>query len=51
MGSGCSTNGYKRSACMLLVGRLKRSWMDNIKEDLRETRWTGISISIIGGLM
>jgi hypothetical protein len=41
----CSTNGETRNACRILVGkpegkrpleRPKRSWVDNIKIDLRE---------------
>jgi hypothetical protein len=51
MGRGCSTNGEKRNACGLLVGKPeeKRSlrtrrhrWVDNIKIDLgeREREWS-----------
>jgi hypothetical protein len=47
----CSTNGEKRNAYRTLVenpegkrplGRPKRSWMDNIKMDLREIVWGGM---------
>jgi hypothetical protein len=46
MGRTCSTNGEKRNACRILVGksdgerplgRRKRRWVDNIKMDIRET--------------
>jgi hypothetical protein len=45
MGRECSTNGEKRNACMILVGkpeekrllgRPRRRWVDNIKIDVRE---------------
>jgi hypothetical protein len=45
MGRACSTNGEKRNAYRILVGkpvgkrplgRTRRRWMDNIKMDLRE---------------
>jgi hypothetical protein len=45
MGGACSTKMEKRNACRILVGkpegkrqvgRPKRTWMDNIKIDLRE---------------
>jgi hypothetical protein len=48
MGRACSTNGGKRNAYRVLVGkpegkrplgRLRRRWMDNIKMDLREIGW------------
>jgi hypothetical protein len=48
MGRECSTNGEKRNAYKILVGipegkrplgRPRRSWVDNIKMDLREVRW------------
>jgi hypothetical protein len=48
MGGPCSTNGEKRNACRLLVGkpegkrplgRLRRRWVDNIRMDLREVEW------------
>jgi hypothetical protein len=48
MGGACSTNGEKRNACRILVGkperkrplgRPRRRWVDNIKMDLREIGW------------
>jgi hypothetical protein len=48
MGGPCSTNGEKRNAYRLLVGkpvgkrppgRLRRRWVDNIKRDPGEVRW------------
>jgi hypothetical protein len=48
MGMECSTNGEKRNAYRILVGepegkrplgRLRCSWVDNIKMDLREIEW------------
>jgi hypothetical protein len=48
MGRACSTNGEKRNAYKILVGksegkrslgRPRRRWVDNIKIDLREIRW------------
>jgi hypothetical protein len=40
MGMACSTNGAKRNAYRILVGkplgRPRRRWVDNIKMDLRE---------------
>jgi hypothetical protein len=45
MGRACSTNGEKRNAYRILVGkpegkrplgRLRRRWEDNIKMDLRD---------------
>jgi hypothetical protein len=50
MGRACSTNGEKRNAYRILLGkpegkrplgRPRRRWMDNIKMDLREIRWYG----------
>jgi hypothetical protein len=47
----CSTNGEKRNAHRILVGkpeakrplgRPRRSWVDNIEMDLRETGWDGV---------
>jgi hypothetical protein len=48
MGGSCSTNGEKRNACRLLVGkpegkrplgRPRRRWVDNIRMDLGEVGW------------
>jgi hypothetical protein len=48
MGGPCSTNGEKRSAYRLLVGKLegkrplgrpRRRWVDNIRMDLEEVGW------------
>jgi hypothetical protein len=48
MGRACCTNGEKRNAYGILVGkpegkrplgRPRNSWVDNIKMDLKETRW------------
>jgi hypothetical protein len=48
MGGPCSTNGLKRNAYRLLVGkpegkrplgRLRRWWVDNIRMDLGEVGW------------
>jgi hypothetical protein len=48
MGRECSTNGEKRNAYRILVGkpegkrslgRPRRRWVDNIKLDLRDIRW------------
>jgi hypothetical protein len=48
MGGACSTNGKKRNACRLLVGkpegrrplgRPKRRWLDNVRMDLVEVGW------------
>jgi hypothetical protein len=39
MGKACSTNGEKRNAYKILVGRPRRRWVDNIKMDLREIGW------------
>jgi hypothetical protein len=47
----CSTNGGKRNAYRILVGkpegkrplgRSRRRWVDNIKIDLRETGWKAV---------
>jgi hypothetical protein len=46
MGGACSTNGEKRNAYRILVGKPegKRSlgWVDKIKMDLREIGWDGV---------
>jgi hypothetical protein len=51
MGRACSTNGAKRNAYRILVGkpegkkppgRPRRRWVDNVKIDLRETEWDGM---------
>jgi hypothetical protein len=51
MGGPCSTNGEKRDAYRLLVGkpegkgplgRPRRRWMDNIRMDLGEVGWGGV---------
>jgi hypothetical protein len=48
MGGPCSTNGEKRNAYRLLVGkpegkrplgRIRRRWVDNIIMDLGEVGW------------
>jgi hypothetical protein len=48
MGGPCSTNGAKRNAYILLVGkpegkrplgRPRRRWVDNIRMDLGEVGW------------
>jgi hypothetical protein len=48
MGGPCSTNGEKRNAYRLLVGKLggkrplgrpRRKWVDNIRMDLGEVGW------------
>jgi hypothetical protein len=40
MGRACSTNGERRNAYRVLLGKLEgnqeRRWVDNIKMDLRE---------------
>jgi hypothetical protein len=51
LGGVCSTNGGKRNAYRLLVGkpegrrppgRPRRRWVDNIKMDLVEVGWGGV---------
>jgi hypothetical protein len=51
MSRACSTNGEKRNAYRILVGkpegkrslgRPRRRWMNNIKLDLREIGWGGM---------
>jgi hypothetical protein len=52
MGGACSTQGAKRNACRIFVGkpegnrplgRPRRRWEDNIKTDVREIGWGGIN--------
>jgi hypothetical protein len=51
MDRACSTNGKKRNAYRILVGkpedkrslgRPRRKWVENIKIDLREIGWDGM---------
>jgi hypothetical protein len=51
MGGPCSTNGEKRNAYRLLVGkpegkiplgRSRRRWVDNIRTDVGEVGWSGV---------
>jgi hypothetical protein len=51
MGRACSTNGEKRNAYRISVGKPEGKrplgrptcrWVDNIKMDLRETGWDGM---------
>jgi hypothetical protein len=51
MGRTCSTNGDKRNACRILVGKPegkrppegpRHRWVDNVKMDLREIGWGGV---------
>jgi hypothetical protein len=51
MGGACSTQGEKRNACRILVGkpegkrplgRPRRRWEDDIKLDLRVIGWGGM---------
>jgi hypothetical protein len=51
MSRTCSTNGEKRNAYRILVGkpegmrplgRPRRRWVDNVKMDLREIGWGGM---------
>jgi hypothetical protein len=53
MGRACSTNGEKRNAYRILVGkpegkrplgRPRRRWVDNSKRDLREMGWYGLDL-------
>jgi hypothetical protein len=52
MDRACSTNGEKRNACRILVGkpegkrplgRPKRRWENNIEKNLREIGWGGMN--------
>jgi hypothetical protein len=52
MGMACSTNGGKRNAYRILVGkpegnrplgRPRRRWVVNIRMDLREIEWNGMN--------
>jgi hypothetical protein len=52
MSKACSTNGEKRNAYRILVGkpdekrplrRPRRKWMNNIKMDHREIGWDGMN--------
>jgi hypothetical protein len=52
MGGACSTNGEKRNAYRILVGkpegqrplgRPRCRWVDNIKMDLRGIGWDGVN--------
>jgi hypothetical protein len=52
MGRICSTNGEKRNACEILVGksegkrplgRPRRRQADNVKTDIREIGWGGMN--------
>jgi hypothetical protein len=54
MGGSCSTNGEKRNAYRLLVGKPegkrplgkpRRRWMDNIMMDLGEVGWGDVESS------
>jgi hypothetical protein len=51
MGRACNTNGKKRNACRIVVGkpegkrplgRPRHRWVHNIKMDLREIGWDGM---------
>jgi hypothetical protein len=51
MGRACSTNGEKKDACRILVGkpegkgplgRPRSRWVNSIKMDLREIEWDGM---------
>jgi hypothetical protein len=56
MGRACSTNGEKGNAYRTLVrkpegnrplARRRRSWVDNIKIDLREVGWEGMDLIVL----
>jgi hypothetical protein len=58
MGAACSTNGEKRNAYRLLVGkpegrrplgRPRRRWVDNIRIDLVEVGWGDVDWIGTGG--
>jgi hypothetical protein len=63
MGRACTTNGEKRYAYRILVGkpegkrplgRPRCTWVDNIRKDLREIGWDGsfwLRIGTSGGLL
>jgi hypothetical protein len=66
LGRACSTNGEKRNAYRIFVGkpegkrplgRPRRRWVDNIKMDLREIGWDDMysidlaQIGISGGFL
>jgi hypothetical protein len=51
MGRARSTNGAKRNACKILIGKSERwrplerpgrRWVDNVKVDVREIEWGGM---------
>jgi hypothetical protein len=57
MGRPCNTNGAKRNAYRLWVGkpegkrplgRPRHRWVNNIKMDLREVGWDGTDLIRIG---
>jgi hypothetical protein len=57
MGGACSTNGEKRNAYRLLVGkpegrrplgRPRRRWLDNIRMGLAEVRWGDVDWICLG---
>jgi hypothetical protein len=57
IGRACSTNGVKRNAYRVLVGRPQGKrplgrprcrWVDNVKMDLREIGWSGIGLDRSG---
>jgi hypothetical protein len=60
MCGACSTNGEKRNAYRILVGKPQgkrplgrpiRRWMDDIKMDIREIGWIWLKIGTSGGLL
>jgi hypothetical protein len=51
MGVACNTNGEKRNAYRILVGKLegnrplgrpRRRWVDSVKMDFRDVEWDGV---------